>query len=108
MGPEVGVSVGNSVGIFVGDAVGAEVGAEVGSEVGSEVGALVGFEVGADVWGVGSSSLQIAGLQVQISGNSVLTDAQAAALSKGPLVIPYDSRVATSCSCSQVIRDPHE
>ena len=104
MGPEVGVSVGNSVGIFVGDAVGAEVGAEVGSEVG----ALVGFEVGADVWGVGSSSLQIAGLQVQISGNSVLTDAQAAALSKGPLVIPYDSRVATSCSCSQVIRDPHE
>lgn len=69
--------------------MGLEVGDSVGIDVGESVGALVGsvdiLDVGGFVIGL---SLQILGLQVQMSGNSVLTDSQALVSSNGPSVIP--------------------
>jgi len=92
--------VGESVGVPVGLAV-VSVGGNVGEFVGSVVGESVGVPVGLAV--ISSPSPQ---KQVQMSGNSLLTNIQAPASSKGPLVIPALTSVASSASRIQEMRPP--
>lgn len=92
------------------ESIGEDVGETVGDLVGDFVGRREGETVGL---AVSSSSLSLSPLsssssqeQVQISGNSSLTNKHAPSSSKGPLVIPTSSRADTSESLKKLMRSP--